>query len=444
MDFTISIPEQAKQILETIQKAGHEAYLVGGCVRDTLLGRTPNDYDITTSAMPEEVKALFDRTIDTGIKHGTVTVLLGGKDFEVTTFRIDGKYADNRHPESVTFTRSLREDLLRRDFTVNAFAYSPQTGLIDCFDGLRDLKEGVIRAVGDPDKRFEEDALRILRAVRFSAQLGFGIEPGTRKACQRQAWRLENVSMERIRDELLKMILSPHPEILMTCHDLGLTPYFLPEFDTMVNTKQETPFHCYDVAWHTIKAMEHARKDRILQLTLLFHDSGKPAAKFFDEKGIAHFYQHEKESARIAQEAMKRLKFPNKLIEEVVFLVLHHGDVFPATEKSIRREIGKVGLERFPLLMEIQRADVSAQSEMARQDHERRLDDVERVFSEERKKADCFSLKDLAVHGTDLIEAGMKPGPEIGRILDNMLKYVVDNPDRNNKDFLLGNLRLFQ
>ncbi len=444
MDFEMDIPREARFILETLEHAGYEAYLVGGCVRDALLGRKANDFDITTSALPGQVKELFWRTFDTGIKHGTVTVLVNDKPFEVTTYRIDGTYRDNRHPDGVTFTSSLEEDLKRRDFTVNAFAYNPKTGLVDYFDGLRDLREKRIRAVGNPERRFEEDALRILRAVRFCAQLGFALDEETRAACGKEAFRLANVSAERIRDELEKMLLSPDPEILILCHDLGLTTYILPELDTMLETKQENPYHFLDVGRHSLLAVKNAPMDPLLRWSLLLHDSGKPVVKSFDEKGIAHFYRHEEKSARIAQKVLQRLRLPKKFVSKAALLILRHGDVFPPTEKSVRREIAKIGVENFPLLLEIQKADSSAQSELARKDHLERIEKVRQVFEEIQKKDKCFSLKDLAVNGDDLIAMGIPSGREIGKILDAMFKYVLDHPEENKKDILLSELDSFR
>lgn len=440
----MDMPEEARKILDTLEESGHEAYLVGGCVRDALLGRTAHDFDIATNALPKEVSALFEKTFMTGLKHGTVTVHLNGKDFEVTTYRIDGEYEDGRHPDSVTFTPSLLEDLKRRDFTINAFAYSPKCGLVDAFEGRKDLENHVIRAVGNPERRFQEDALRLLRAMRFCAQLDFHLEEETKKAIVKTREGLRKIAWERIQEELVKMILSPHPEILFSCHRLGLTGIFLPEFDDIVDLNQETPYHDRDVARHTIDAMRFARKDILLQLVLLFHDMGKAKTKIYDQNGIAHFYRHEVESARIAQNILERLRFPKKLTQHVVFLVLHHGDVFQPTSKSVRREMAKVGKENFPLLLEIQRADSSAQSALAREDHFRRLDAIEKIYGEERKKAECFSLKDLAVHGNDLLDFGVPKGPEVGKVLSKMLKHAIDFPEDNSKEYLLSHIADFR
>ena len=264
----INLPEKVNYIITILQQHGFEAYAVGGCVRDTILGRIPGDWDITTSAMPEEVKALFSRTVDTGIQHGTVTVLVEGEGFEVTTYRIDGKYEDSRHPKEVIFTRSLKEDLLRRDFTINAMAYNEEKGLVDIFGGMNDLERGVLCCVGNAVERFSEDALRILRGVRFAAQLGFSIGTETRAGMERLAPTLRNISAERIQVELLKILMSERPELLRDAYELGITKQFLPEFDKLMVTQQETPHHMYNVGEHTLHALENVRADRILRFLL--------------------------------------------------------------------------------------------------------------------------------------------------------------------------------
>lgn len=275
----IQLPDKVHHIITTLQDHGYEAYAVGGCVRDSILGRDPQDWDITTSATPLETKALFERTFDTGIEHGTITVLLEKEGFEVTTYRIDGKYEDSRHPKEVQFTRSLEEDLKRRDFTINAMAYNEEAGLVDIFDGLQDLDQKVIRCVGNAGERFSEDALRILRAVRFSAQLGFDIEEKTREAISDLASNLRNISAERIQVELVKLLVSPYPERIRLAYELGITSVILPEFDVMMVTEQENLHHCYHVGEHTIHTMMNIAPEKVLRLTMLFHDMGKPATK---------------------------------------------------------------------------------------------------------------------------------------------------------------------
>lgn len=286
---TIHLPEAVQEIIHTLNRAGFEAYIVGGCVRDSLLGREPKDWDITTSARPEEVKALFPHTFDTGIKHGTVTVRRGGASYEVTTYRVDGNYTDHRRPDQVAFSSNLREDLLRRDFTINAMAYHPEHGLVDLYQGLEDLERGTIRCVGNAADRFQEDALRMLRALRFSAQLGFSIDPVTYQAIGILKALIRHVSWERIRDEMTKILISDHPEVLRQAYDTGLTQYILPEWKAMVETDQHHPYHAYTVAEHTIKAVQAIEADPILRWTMLLHDIGKPAAHTVDTAGVDHF-----------------------------------------------------------------------------------------------------------------------------------------------------------
>ena len=277
--MTINIPQKAEQILHILNEAGYEAYVVGGCVRDSILDRVPGDWDITTSALPEQVKELFHRTVDTGIQHGTVTVMMGKEGFEVTTYRVDGEYHDGRHPDAVTFTRSLEEDLKRRDFTINAMAYHPEHGLVDLFGGMEDINRKIIRCVGDPVERFTEDALRMLRAVRFSAQLGFTVEENTKAALARMSGNLEHVSAERIQTELVKLLVSDHPDYLRTAWETGLTREFLPEFDACMETAQNTPHHCCSVGEHILKSLTEIENDRLLRITMLLHDIAKPVEK---------------------------------------------------------------------------------------------------------------------------------------------------------------------
>ena len=313
----IQVPEDVKRIIETIEKAGFEAYAVGGCVRDCLLGKEPNDWDITTSAKPEQVKSLFRRTIDTGIKHGTVTVMLNRVGYEVTTYRIDGEYEDGRHPKEVIFTGSLREDLRRRDFTINAMAYSEKDGLVDLFGGQQDLENKIIRCVGDAKERFTEDALRMLRAVRFSAQLGFTVDEDTISAMKELAPNLSKVSAERIQTELVKTLVSDNPGNLKIAYECGLTKVFLPEFDLCMECGQNNPNHIYSVGEHILKSVEYAEPERILRLAMLFHDLGKPRCRTQGEDGYDHFYNHAAVSSELAEEVLRRLKFDNHTIDLV-------------------------------------------------------------------------------------------------------------------------------
>ncbi|MCQ4673162.1 CCA tRNA nucleotidyltransferase [Lactonifactor longoviformis] len=437
----IDMPKKVESIIETLNSHGYEAYAVGGCVRDTILGRTPDDWDITTSARPEEVKKIFGRTVDTGLVHGTVTVMIGKEGFEVTTYRIDGAYEDNRHPLEVTFTPSLTEDLKRRDFTINAMAYNHRDGLIDIFDGIGDLEKKRIRCVGEPLERFQEDALRMLRAVRFSAQLGFSIESGTREGVKLLAPNLKAISAERIQTELVKLIVSDHPEMLREAFATGMTKQFLPEFDSMMETTQNNPHHKYSVGEHVIRSMEYVENIKILRLTMLLHDVGKPMVKTTDEEGIDHFKTHNAVGEKLAGEILRRLKFDNDTIAKVSRLVKWHDYWVQPKYHAVRRAVNKVGEELYPYLLKVQRADALAQSNYQQEEKLRRLDEVEEMYQHIIEEKQCVSLKDLAVTGRDLIQCGMKPGKAIGEELNRLLELVLEEPERNQRDFLLQVMR---
>ena len=433
----LAIPNKVGKIIGILEQAGFEAYAVGGCVRDSLLGRTPDDWDITTSATPEQVKALFYRTVDTGLAHGTVTVLMDKEGFEVTTYRVDGDYEDGRHPKEVTFTASLAEDLKRRDFTINAMAYNPRTGLVDLYEGIRDLQEKTIRCVGNARERFSEDALRILRAVRFSAQLGFSVEDKTKEALSQLAPNLKYVSAERIQTELLKLLVSPHPDYLRLAWKAGITAQFLPEFDASMKTEQNTPHHCYTVGEHTLQSLLLVRADKVLRLTMLLHDLGKPVVKKTDETGRDHFKLHGAESERLAKLILRRLKLDNDTIGKVCRLVRWH-DYRPEPEmKAVRLAVNRIGEDLFPLYLEVQRADVLAQSLYRREEKLGRLAAVGQCYREICEKGQCVSLKNLAVTGKDLIAAGIAPGPHLGELLEALLQSVLEEPDLNQKETLL-------
>ena len=436
-DIEIRIPPGAARILRVLEDHGYEAFVVGGCVRDSLLGRNPNDWDITTSALPLQVKALFRRTIDTGLKHGTVTILMDGEPFEVTTYRVDGEYLDGRHPSEVTFTASLQEDLQRRDFTINAMAYSEKKGLQDLFGGLPDLEKGLIRAVGDPAKRFGEDALRIMRAVRFAAQLGYEVEADTVQAMKELAPTLSKISAERIAAELEKLLVSPHPEKLKMAYECGITAVILPEFDRCMETAQNNPHHKYSVGEHTIVSIGNARPDRILRYAMLMHDFGKPSCKTTDDQGIDHFYGHQEVSAQMANDILRRLKTDNETRRSVAKLVRYHDLTCGLTGKSIRKAINLLGEDLFPLYLEVKDADTRAQSDFRFQEKMDYLEEVRLLYRKILEEGDCLSLKDLAVNGKDLIAAGMKPGREIGEVLGAMYRDVIDDPEHNNKDYLM-------
>ena len=433
----LRIPEKAEIILHTLEEAGYEAYVVGGCVRDSILGRSPDDWDITTSAKPEEVKALFRRTVDTGLIHGTVTVMLDKEGFEVTTYRVDGEYEDGRHPKEVSFTASLEEDLKRRDFTINAMAYNPKRGLVDLFGGVQDMENRIIRCVGNPLERFTEDALRILRAVRFSAQLGFSIEGETLKVISVLAPNLKYVSAERIQVELLKLLVSPHPDYLRTAYEAGITKEILPEFDRCMETEQNTPHHCYNVGEHTLQSLLNIRADKVLRLTMLLHDFGKPVVKRTDENGRDHFKTHGPEGEKMAVSILRRLKMDNDTIRKVRSLIKWH-DYRPKGEAvSVRKAASLIGEELFPLYLEVQKSDILAQSTYRREEKLARLTAVSALYEEILDRGQCISLKTMALTGRDLIDAGYTPGKELGEILEKLLVHVLENPEDNKKEILL-------
>ena len=436
----LEIPKNAETILNILENAGYEAYVVGGCVRDSILGRTPDDWDITTSAKPEQVKELFYRTVDTGLQHGTVTVLMEKEGYEVTTYRVDGEYEDGRHPKEVTFTASLEEDLKRRDFTINAMAYNPSRGLVDLFGGMEDIDRKIIRCVGDPLERFTEDALRIMRAVRFSAQLGFTIEDETRKALKVLAPNLKHVSAERIQTELVKLLVSPHPDYLRVAYEAGIIAEFLPEFDVCMETPQNTPYHCYTVGEHILHSLNYVRADRVLRITMLLHDIGKPVVRKTDENGRDHFKMHGEAGEKMAGQILRRLKLENDTIYKVTRLVKWHDDRPAGTTKSVRRAVNRIGEDLFPYYLEVQQADMLAQSEYRRAEKQERLDKVKEAYEVIMNEHQCVSLKTLAVTGKDLIQAGYKPGREIGETLNRLLEEVLADPQKNQKEVLLSML----
>lgn len=433
----IQLPEKVNTIIQTLQEHGYEAYAVGGCVRDSLLGREPGDWDITTSASPDETKKLFARTVDTGIEHGTVTVLLGKEGFEVTTYRIDGKYEDSRHPTEVIFTRNLREDLLRRDFTINAMAYNDTEGIVDIFGGMDDLKRKIIRCVGNARERFGEDALRIMRGVRFAAQLGFSLEKETKEAMTELAPTLEKISAERIQTELVKLLVSDSPELIREAYHLGITAVILPEFDEMMRTGQETKYHRYDVGEHTVQAVCNVPPDKVLRLTMLLHDVAKPEMKTVDADGTAHFKGHDIRGEQKAKEILRRLKFDNDTIHKVTKLVRWHDYRMPAEKKNVRRAMSKISAELFPMYLLVKRADILAHSMYRREEELENLSGLQKCYEEIVADHECVSLKQLAVTGTDLIGIGMKPGKQIGEVLNELLRIVLEYPEFNNKEHLL-------
>ena len=435
-NFTIDIPENVEKIISILEKEGYEAYAVGGCVRDSMLGRKPKDWDITTSAQPEEVKRIFRKTIDTGIQHGTVTVRMRGESYEVTTYRIDGDYVDNRHPENVSYTSDLKEDLKRRDFTINAMAYNPSKGLVDEFGGIKDLDRGLIRCVGNPLERFGEDALRIMRGVRFAAQLGFEIDAQTREAMKKLAPNLEDISKERIREEIEKLILSDNPSKLVDAYELGITKVVLPEFDSMMECGQTNTFHIYSVGVHTIKVIENIPPTKTLRWAALLHDVAKPdVGKFYN--GTTHFKGHEEAGAKKAASIMKRLRMDNKTIDNVKVLIKYHDKrTRNVTGYYVRKLVSAVGKDLFTGLLLIMRADIEGKTENARESGIPMIEKIEKEFDYIMENNVCTSLKELAIGGNELIALGVVPGKEVGILLKACLEHVLEYPDENNKEAL--------
>lgn len=449
-NMKINLPENVKTIIQTIETAGFEAYAVGGCVRDSILGREPEDWDITTSATTAEVKSLFRRTFDTGLKHGTVTVLLDGVNFEVTTYRIDGIYEDKRHPKEVTYTSSLLEDLKRRDFTINAMAYNEREGLIDLHGGIKDIEEKLIRCVGDAKERFSEDALRMMRAVRFSAQLGYGIEEKTKQAIVENAADINHISSERIKMELVKLVISPNPDFLRIAYEAKLTAEFFPEFDACMQMEQKHPHHCYSVGEHILYSMKAIEADKVLRLSMMFHDIAKPLTKSVNEKtGNDRFKGHAEKGAEMARKIMRRLKFDNDTIDKVYRVTLYHDydiDLNPdfdhlghieIPDKYVRRAILRMGADIYPMYLKVHAADVAAQSEFMKEKKLEFLAEINRIYQKIQAAGQCVTLKDLAITGNDLIDIGIPSGKKIGKILRLLLEDVIDHPQHNEREYLL-------
>ena len=440
--MTMDMPKNVDIAINLLQSAGFEAYAVGGCVRDSLLGKTPNDWDITTSAKPENMKSVFVnfRCIDTGIKHGTVTVVIDGEPLEITTFRLDGEYEDNRHPKSVTFTSNLGADLGRRDFTVNAMAYSKKTGTVDLFDGQNDLKNKIIRCVGDPDRRFNEDALRILRALRFASALDFEIEEKTAQSLLKNCALLGNISEERIAKELLKLVCGKGAKRILT--DFAPVLFeILPELQPMYKNSHDNPHHCYDIYEHTLIAVESIDPEPTLRFAMLLHDCGKPAVKKFDENGVAHFYGHQRISAEISAQILARLKVSNKFRDEILFLVSNHDrwELYENTEK-MPRYLSKFGLDGVLKLLKVMRADVLAQSP----EYRYRLDqiaDAEEIAKNLAAQKPCLSLSELQINGRTLMGIGIPQGRKLGAVLAQLLDEVIDGVTKNTQEALTTRAR---
>ena len=427
-------PDSVNEILYSLEQSGHQAYIVGGCVRDLLSGKLPGDWDITTSARPEDVLTLFPGSIPTGLQHGTVTVRFRGENYEITTFRADGSYADHRHPDTVKFTDSLREDLARRDFTVNAMAMDLRGKLYDFYGGQTDLHDGILRCVGEPDRRFGEDALRIMRALRFAATLGFGIADETAKSLRKHRQELSQIAVERICAEMTKLLCGENAaEVLLQYPEvIGV---FLPEILPCVGLEQHNPHHCYDVWGHTAHSVAAIAPDPVLRWTMLLHDLGKGGTFSLDEQGVGHFYGHGKASVALAEAIATRLRFSNEMKTQIIELVDWHDRDVPRTEKSIRRCLYHLGEDGVRRLIAVKRADNAAQHP----DYQGRsveMDKAECILQEILDADSCFSLRQLAVNGDDLLALGFR-GKAVGEALNFLLELVIDGKLPNEKDSLL-------
>ena len=433
-----AIPEPVKDIMARLEGAGWEAWCVGGGVRDMLLGRDPEDWDVATSARPGDVMALFGRAaLPTGLKHGTVTIG-GGRGVEVTTFRRDGAYLDNRHPDHVEFTASLEEDLSRRDYTVNAMALDLRGELRDPFGGRSDLAAGVLRAVGDPEARFREDALRILRGLRFAAKLGFSVEGETAAAMDRCRYLLENIAPERIYTEMTGLLCGPWAaEALLGYH--RVLAVFLPEIAPCVGFDQRSPYHCYDVWEHTARSVSAVPPQPVLRWAMLLHDLGKPETFSLGEDGRGHFYGHWRESVRKAEAVMDRLRFDNHSRKTILTLVERHDCELAFSERSVRRNLARYGEETLQLLLEVKRADNQAQAPACR-DRQALIDQWEALLDLVIAQGSCFSLGQLAVRGGDLTALGLR-GPAVGELLRELLELVIEEKLPNDRELLMTYVR---
>ena len=432
------VPAQVNTALDLLAHAGFEAFLVGGSVRDYVReNKQGSDWDITTNALPEETKAVFQgyRLIETGLKHGTVTVVMDGEPLEITTYRIDGSYTDHRRPDSVSFTGNLRDDVERRDFTMNALAYNPKTGIVDLVGGVDDIRANLIRCVGDPDRRFQEDALRILRALRFASVLEMTIDPATAAAAHRNKALLSSVASERVQVELTKLLCGTGAaQVLREFADV--IAVVLPEISPMFDFDQKNPHHDRDIWNHTVSVVSSIPPLPHLRWTALLHDIGKPHCFFTDSDGIGHFYGHAAQSTAIADTVLNRLRFDHATRDQVLLLVKHHDAPLPTEEKGIKRLMNRFGAEAALQLVEVHRADTAGLHPSCAYRYEE-FDAVQAKIEQLLVEEACFSLKDLAVNGNDLIEKGLR-GKQIGNTLQLLLEAVIDGTVPNERSELLN------
>lgn len=433
----INLPNEVKFILERLNKRGFEGYAVGGCIRDLILNKRPYDWDITTSANPDEILNIFSdfKTADTGLKHGTVTVIMNHKPFEITTYRTEGVYSDNRHPDKVEFSTSISDDLSRRDFTMNAVSYNESDGIYDPFCGINDINNKIIKSIGNPDTRFKEDALRILRGLRFSAVLGFDIEENTAKSMFKNKNLLNNISGERISSEFNKLIIGDNAyNVIKNFRDI--IAEFIPEIIPSFEFDQHNPHHCFDVWEHSLIALKKTESDKILRLAIFFHDLGKPYCLKFDSEGIGHFKTHNIKSAEITQAVLKRLKYDAKTLKEVTQLVLHHDDKLKCDRQSVKRYISEYGRETMIKLMKIQLADNSAKKDK-NSPRFRAANEILRQVYDITENNECCTVSELKINGNDIIALGVPKSKLIGEILKSLLELVIRGECENSKDTLI-------
>ena len=436
----MKLPQEVQYCITSLEAAGFEAYAVGGCVRDSLLGLTPADYDMCTDAKPEQICQLFagHQLLHHGQKHGTVGVVLEGQVFEITTFRTEGGYEDSRHPSWVKFVPTIEQDLARREFAVNAMAYNPKRGYVDPFGGQKDLENKILRTVGDPEARFREDALRILRGARFSARFQLTPEAATQAAMERLAPLMENLARERVFEELCKLLLSATAQDLLTF--APLLTQVIPELKPSVGFQQHSPHHAFDVFTHTAHVVEAVPKELGLRWAALLHDMGKPACFTLDENGRGHFKGHAKVSQEMADAVLLRLKAPTALRQQVTELIGQHMTKLEPDKKLLRRRLGKLGSQRLLELLQLQEADMGSKGTGKPEEMEQ-FPQLRALTQEVLAEDACFSIKDLAVSGWDLQQIGMTPGPDIGKALGWLLGQVQDEVLPNERDVLLNTVK---
>jgi tRNA nucleotidyltransferase (CCA-adding enzyme) len=445
MSIKINIPKDPALVVKMLLDSGFEAGVVGGSVRDAIMNEVPHDWDICTSATPYEIQVVFQgfRQLTMGLKHGTVVIIINGDAIEVTTYRVDGEYSDGRRPDNVEFTRNLVEDLSRRDYTQNAIFYNDIQGLVDPFNGVEDIKNKVIRCVGNPDKRLKEDALRILRGIRFASKLGFKVEEATESAMFSNKELLKNVSIERITVEFIKTLQGKNARLVLN-EFREVIAYIIPEIKAMIGFEQNNPYHIYDVWQHTLMAVNEV-EDVVLKLTMFFHDIAKPSCYTVDENGCGHFYGHGDISAKITSEIFKRMKMTNadgingNDLRDIIELIKYHDINIEPRKKNIRKILSKLQGNKlqFQRLLSVKRADVLSQHPDKLEHRLKEIDSIELIFNEVVSEESCTTLKDLAVTGKDLIDLGVPAGKEIGIMLNQLLEAVINEKLANEKAELL-------